>query len=180
MLDCSDCIKRRVCYPSSPLHDWCSQGIIAMSLQVAFICGGCCYAGYQKVLGKTLGIHTVSSSRFYETIKMMLKPTTDLLSEQCEIAKSGMKALDPDTIGSFVKAVTVADGCWMTRGFHSQNFTFHVRNYINRSMLFFKHLSQRGSDEVCDEPLYEGTSKSAEGYSAGLLFAQAKSECMNV
>ena len=94
-----------------------------MSLQVAFICSGCCYAGYQNVLGKTLGIHTVSSSRFYETIKIMLKPTKDLLSEQCEIAKLGMKALDPDAIGSCVKAVMVADGCWMTRGFQSK---FHV------------------------------------------------------
>ena len=64
--DCSDCIKRRVCYPSSPLHDWCSQGIIAMSLQVAFICGGCCYAGYQKdvplMWGSLTHAHTLTHS----------------------------------------------------------------------------------------------------------------------
>ena len=38
---------------------------------------------------------------------------------QCEVAKQEMKKAPPDEIGSWQRAVTVADGAWMTRGHHS-------------------------------------------------------------
>ena len=84
-----------------------------------------------------------------------------------------MKAAPSSEVGSWEKAVTEADGAWMTRGFHSQNFTYHVRDYTRNSILYYLHLSQRG-----DDPLYMGTSKSCEGYAAGKLFKQMKDDGM--
>ena len=94
------------------------------------------------------------------------------LDEQFELGKKEMKPAPQDEIGSWKKAVTVADGAWMTRGFHSQNFTFHVRDYIRKSVLYYLHLCQRGKDNVCAEPLYQGTSKSCEGAAASVVFRQ--------
>ena len=50
----------------------------------------------------------------------------------------------------------------MTRGHHSQNFTFHVHDYMNSSVLYYKHLCQR----------YEGTSM--EGAAARDIFTKIK------
>lgn len=84
------------------------------------------------------------------------------------------------TIGSWRRAVTTADGCWMTRGHFSQNFTFIIKDYLTNGLLFYGHLCMRGSDDIVDEPLYPGTSKSAEGHMASLLFQRARDEGVNV
>ena len=88
-----------------------------------------------------------------------------------------MKDAPSDSIGSWKKAVTVADGAWMTRGYHSQNFTFHVRDYTRGSILYYQHLCQRGGDK---NELYQGTSKSCEGYAAGKVFQKMHEEGMLV
>ena len=87
-----------------------------------------------------------------------------------------MKDTPSHQIGSWDRAVTVADGAWMTRGHHSQNFTFHVRDYINNSVFYYKHLCQRGKGG----PLYEGTSASMEGAAAKEIFAKMKEDGMKV
>ena len=38
------------------------------------------------------------------------------------------------------------------------------------------HLCMRGSDDLVEDPLHPGTSKSAEGYAAEKVFAKAKEE----
>ena len=68
----------------------------------------------------------------------------------------------------------------MTRGFHSKNATFSIRNYFNGALLYRKHLCQRGRDDVVKEELYQGTSRGAEGYGARQLFKKAKEEGMNI
>ena len=78
------------------------------------------------------------------------------------------------------KAVTVADGTWQTRGWHSKNATFTIRNYLNGALLYYHHLCQKGRDEVIKEELYKGTSKSSEGYAARATFHRAKEEGMQV
>ena len=55
-----------------------------------------------------------------------------------------MKRAPSCKIGSWDRAVTVADGAWMTRGHCSQNFTFQVRDYVRNYGLYYKHYSQRG------------------------------------
>ena len=84
----------------------------------------------------------------------------------CEGAKDDMRCMDQLELGSWSRAVTSADGTWMTRGFHSRNATFSIRNYFNGALLYRKHLCQSGRDKIVKEELYQGTSKSAEGYAA--------------
>ncbi len=68
----------------------------------------------------------------------------------------------------------------MTRGKHSKNFTFSVRNYKTGALLIRIHLCQKGKDRIIKEPLHEGTSKAAEGYAARLAFAELKKRGINV
>lgn len=85
--------------------------------------------------------------------------------------------MNQDELGSWSRAVTSADGAWMTRGHHSKNFTFSIRNY---SLLYRKHLCQKGRDTLINEELYQGTFKGAEGYAARLTFKKAKEEGINI
>ena len=47
-------------------------------------------------------------------------------------------------------------------------------------MLYYHHLSQKGSDDVVEGGLYPGTSKSAEGYAASITLQRAKEDGMEV
>ena len=67
------------------------------------------------------------------------------------------------------------DGMWMTRGFHSKNATFSVRNYMSGALLYYMHLCQQGRVEV---ELYQGTSKAADGYGARLTMERVKEGCI--
>ena len=91
-----------------------------------------------------------------------------------------MKAKNYHELGSWKRAVTTADGTWQTRGWHSKNATFSIRNYWNGALLYYHHLCQKGSDDVVESGLYPGTSKSAEGYAASITFQRAKEEGMDV
>ena len=86
-----------------------------------------------------------------------------------------MKKLEEGKLGSWKQAVTV--GTWQTRGWHSKNATFSIGNYFSGALLYYKHLCQKGRDSIIQEELYEGTSKSAEGYGAPIIFGKAKEEC---
>ena len=97
-----------------------------------------------------------------------------------EEAKADMKTMDQSQLGSWSRGVTSADGTWMTRGYHSKNATFSIRNYLNGAILYYAHLSQKGRDKVIQEELYQGTSKSAEGYGARLTLRKAKEEGLRI
>ncbi len=58
--------------------------------------------------------------------------------------------------------------------------TFSVRNYLIGALLYYEHLCQCGRDDVVQGELYQGTSKSSEGYAAHLTFQRAKDEGMIV
>ena len=112
---------------------------------------------------------------------MVLWPSLkSMVDEQCELAKQKMKEKPAAEFGSFQNAVTTADGAWLTRGHHSQNFTYKVRDYMTSALLYYQHLCQRGKDNLCEDGLYKGTSKFAEGYGTSLVFGRAKEEGMNV
>ncbi len=91
-----------------------------------------------------------------------------------------MKDKKEDELGLWTHAVTVADGTWQTRGWHSKNATFTIRNYQNWALLYYHHLCQKGSDTVIQEDLYKGTSKSAEGFAARKTIQRAKEEGMRI
>ena len=171
------CGTRNVCLPCSEPYKDSQQSVLSVSLQIAFICSGANYAQYEKVLG-SLGMHPVSDQMFYEIIQVLYAPVKTLLDSQCELGKREMQSAPTDQIGSWNRAVTVGDGVWQTRGHHSQNFTFHIRDHVRNSVLYYLHLCQRGKDSMCEEPLYEGTSGSCEGVGAGRLFSQMHKEGM--
>ena len=102
-----------------------------------------------------------------------------MVDRTCEEAKTEMKTINQNELGSWNRAVTSADGAWMTRGHHSKNFTFSIRNYTG-ALLYQKHLCQRGRDTSINEKLYQGTSKVVEGYAARLTFNKAKEEGINI
>ena len=76
--------------------------------------------------------------------------------------------MDQSQLGSWSRAVTTADGTWMTRGFHSRKFTFSVRNYFNGFTT---------DTSIVKEELYQDTAK---GYAANCTFSEAKKEGMNI
>ena len=100
------------------------------------------------------------------TYLRMFPVVQEMVDRMCEEAKTEMKTMNQDELGSWSRAVTSADGAWMTRGHHSKNFTFSIRHYYTGALLYRKHLCQKGRDTLINEELYQGTSKGAEGYAA--------------
>ena len=177
---CNGCAsKDALLETSSNFQDQASSSI-SMCVQVAFIVAGCTHAVYHRALKLALGIQAVCMKTFLKTIETMYPVVKEILDEVCEIAKKAMKEMNQDELGSWQNAVTTADGVWHTRGWHSKNATFTIRNYLTGALLYYHHLCQKGRDGVVQEGLYEGTSKSAEGFAARLMFKKAKEEGMQI
>lgn len=47
-------------------------------------------------------------------------------------------------------------------------------------LLYYGHLSMRGADRICNEDLWQGTAKAAEGHLVQLLWAKARQEGLKV
>ena len=103
-----------------------------MSVQVAFIVAGCTHTTYYKTLKHALGIDAVQWTIFQSTIKQMLYKIQ--LTECVKIKQ--IKTMNQDEFGSWSRAVTSADGAWMTHGHHSKNFTFSIHNYYTGALLY--------------------------------------------
>ena len=165
---------------SANLQQLGNTNALSMCVQVAFIIAGSTHARYYKTLKHALGIQAVSAPVFMNTLHALHPVVESMLDKICEDAKQEMRDKKEDELGSWKKAVTVADGTWQTRGWHSKNATFTIRNYLNGALLYYHHLCQKGRDEVIKEELYKGTSKSSEGYAARATFHRAKEEGMQV
>ena len=177
---CSVCAVKSAVFESSVKYPLGNMSNISMSVQVAFILAGCTHATYYKTLRRALGIKAVNERVFMRTIELMYPVVKAMLDEVCEVAKQEMKEKGEEELGSWKHAVTTADGMWQTRGWHSKNATFTIRNYLNGALLYYHHLCQKGRDKVIQEELYLGTSKSAEGFAARVTFARAREEGMQV
>ena len=174
---CSKCCKRKVTFHTSSNN---LTGIpnLSLSLRVACIAAGCQYATYEKIFMRYLGMHVVNQKQFYQTLEIMAPYVESILKEQCEEAKQEMKSMPQGDVGSWSRAVTVGDGVWLTRGSHSRNASYTVRNYITGALLYYTHMCQSGKDTVTSEPVFKGTSKSAEGIGASESFKKAHGEGM--
>lgn len=177
---CDGCSMNPVVFDTKEQDKNKNTNAVSMSVQVAFIVAGSTHAVYYKTLKHALGINAVSMDIFMGTIYYMYPVVKSILDEICEAAKQEMKDKNDDELGSWKCAVTVADGTWQTRGWHSKNATFTIRNYQNGALLYYHHVCQKGRDRVIKEELYKGTSKSAEGYAARITFKKAKEEGMEV
>lgn len=127
---------------------------------MAFIVAGCTHATYCKVLRYALGIDAVGANAFMSTIVMMYPVVKQLVDDMCEAAKNDMKAVDQTQLGSWSRAVTSADGTWMTRGYHSKNATFSIHDYLTGALLYYVHLCQKGRDKVIQAMLVGPTKNS--------------------
>ena len=177
---CDGCGISTACFGSSFKSEPLGTSEIGVAIQVAFIISGCMHATYWKVLKLSLGIDAVHFNTFYSTITRMYLVVKQMVAEMCEEAKEEMKTMDEHTLGSWKQAVTSADAAWMTRGRHSKNGTFSVRNYYNGALLYYKHLCQHGRDNIVKGELYKGTSKSMEGFAVQEVMNQAKEEGMKL
>ena len=177
---CNGCVSQTAIFETSSKYELGSTNKISIAVQVAFIISGCTHITYYKTLKHALGIDAVKWRDFYSTIAMLYPIVKLMVDRMCEDAKNDMRHMDESELGSWSRAVTSADGTLMTRGHHSKNATFSIRNYFNGALLYRKHLCQRGKDNIVKEELYQGTSKGAEGYAARLTFKKAKEEGMNI
>ena len=176
--NCDGCRGQELTLDTCKVQEDGRNSEITRALHVAFIISGCTFTTYTKVLRYLLGIQSTYDDRFQETIRIMHPVVKEMVDEMCTEAREAMKQMEPEELGSWERAVTVADGAWMTRGHHSKNFTFSIRNYFTSELLFRKHLCQKGG--VNKDDLYKGTSKGAEGYAARILFQQAKEQGMKL
>ena len=144
---------------------------VGVAVQVV---AGCTRAIYCRVLKHALRIDAVGADAFMSTIIQMYPVVKQLVDEMCEEAKSDMKGMDQTQLGSWSRAVTTA---WMTRGYHSKNATFSIRNYLTRALMYYVHLCWKGRDKVIQEELYRGTSKA---YRAQLALKKEKEEGLRI
>eukprot|EP00058_Branchiostoma_floridae_P024370 XP_002609860.1 hypothetical protein BRAFLDRAFT_90776 [Branchiostoma floridae] len=172
---CSGCSMPGINFDSSTYVESSRRHQVSLALCLAMLVSGNTYAGYNKVLGQALGLETLNKKNFQTVIHAVYPITRKLVHEHCEAAKTEMRDLPAEELGSAKRAVTQADGTWGTRGFHSKNCTVTVRNSMNNSLLYVAHLCMKGKDKVADEdfPLYKGTSKSGEGVGLEMLWEQA-------
>ena len=78
----------------------------------------------------------VSARQFYTTLELMYPHVQNMVDEQCPLAKQKMKEKPSAELGCFQNPVTTADGAWLTRVHHSQNFTYQVRDYLTGALLY--------------------------------------------
>ena len=175
-LSCDGCTSHNLIFNTSTFVQDSRRYVASLSVALAFLLTGHVHSGYHRTLGHGLGIPSLHRNTFYTVVKDAYVNIQRMLQELCERAKAEMKAMPAQELGSWQNAVTTADGCWLTRGHFSQNFTFIVKNYLKNTILWYGHLCMRGTDNVVEEPLYPGTAKSAEGHLAGKLFQQAREE----
>ena len=176
---CSSCGGREVNFNSSSQRENGSPALSA-ALQVAFICAGASYAQYKRVLRHIFGMQCVSDNTFYRTIEKMYGHVKNILDDICLEARQQMKDMDQNKLGSWSRAVTCADAVWLTRGHYSRNCTFTVRNNMTGALLYYYHICQKGKDKLCNENVYKGTSKSAEGFGADHVFSLMDEDGINV
>lgn len=177
---CNGCWTAEIGYQSSQLAAESRRHLVSLALSLAFFISGHNYASYRKTLGKGLGLGVLSDKPFIEIIDLAYPHIKGILNEMCEREKDYMKALPDGQLGSWSRGVTTCDGCWQIRGHFSQNCTFIIKNYLTGGLLYYGHLSMRGADNICNEELWQGTSKAAEGHLAQVLWGKAKEEGLKV
>ena len=154
------------------------RNCVSLALGLCFLIWGHGYPIYHKILRLGLGMEALSQKTILKIIKIAHPCVKSILDGICEQGKNEMKAKNPLELGSWQRAVTTSDGCWLIRGHHSQCCTFVIINFLTGCTLYYGHACMRGSNNICDSKLWEGTAKAAEGHLAQVCFSQADKEKM--
>ena len=139
------------------------EQLLVLPLLSPFFISGHGFAKFDKTLRQFLGISYLSKNRYYDVIKLVYPAITDVLDGMCTEEQDRMKAILPEEIGSWKKAVVTSDGVWHTRGHFSINGSFIIKNYLTGGLLWYGHKCMRGGDDIIEDELYAGTAKSMEG-----------------
>ena len=111
---------------------------------VAFLASGMTYSNnYSRTLKSFLSIQAFSYQPFLDMIAGIQPHVQAMLDSMCDAAKTEMKEMVSGEIGSWKRAVTTADGCWLTRGYHSRNTTFTICNYMTGAVLYVTIYAKR-------------------------------------
>ena len=121
-----------------------TKDIVSKCVQVAFIVAGSTHMGYYKTLKHALDIDVVCPNAFMDTICTMYPVVKSMLDEMCESAKQEMKGKKEDELGSWKRAVTVADGTWQRRGWHSKYAMFTIRTGLSSIII----ISAKGAEMI--------------------------------
>ena len=131
LFSCNGCWQETINYQSSYLAQESRRQLVSLALSLAFFISGHGYGSYRKMMGRGLGLGVISDKPFLDVINLAFPHIRDILDEMCEQEKEYMKALPPDQLGSWSRAVTTCDGCWQIRGHFSQNCTFVVKKLFD-------------------------------------------------
>ena len=176
MFRCSDCKSKLEFHSSSRIGDtWRLQ--VPTLLLLSSLLGGFYFAGYERQMSMLIGDNTVSPQTWQTFLRWVQPMVKQLLDSQIAAAHEEMKKMDPETLGSFQRAVTTSDGAWHHRGFHSGNASYVVINYFNKALLKYGHVSMRAKNA---EDRWQGTAKGAEGHLAEECFSALKKAGMKV
>lgn len=126
---------------------------VSLTLGLCFLIWGHGYPIYYKVLRLGLGMETIAYKNFFNIIRIAYPFVKSILDEICEMGKSEMEAKDPLELGSWQRAVTTSDGCWLIRGHHSQCCTFVIINFFLGCTLYYGHACMRGTNNICDSDI---------------------------
>ena len=120
----------------------------------------------------SLGLDTVDFSAFYLTIERIYPVVKQMVDEMCEEAKEEMKTMDEHTFGSWKQAVTLDKSRRSMDDKWPPLQKWHIQCL---QLLYYKHLCERGRDNIVEGELYKGTSKSImEGFAAREVMHQAR------
>ena len=176
---CSGCCGDIIHYSSSQVAITSNRrNCVSLVLALCFLVWGNGYPAYHKVMRLGLGTDVLAKSNFNKVIEIAHPHVKYILDRMCESGKAVMKEKYPNFLGSWKRAVTTSDGCWLIRSFHSQCCTFVIVDFISGAILYYGHLCTRGSNNICDSDLWEGTAKASEGHLAHVCFSKAKEEGM--
>ena len=124
------------------------RNCVSLALGLCFLIWGHGYPIYHKVLRLGLGLQTLAYKNFFHIIRIAHPFVKTVLDEICEMGKNEMKMKNPSELGSWKKAVTTSDGCWLIRGHHSQCCTFVVINFLTGCTLYYHY-----ETEICENPM---------------------------
>lgn len=177
---CSGCKIRSLAFQGSSFVEGSKRTVVGLALGVAFFLTGHCYANFERTLKQCLCISCISKNRFYDIIKLAYPHIKAIFYEICSEEKERMKELPDVDLGSWKRAVVTSDGVWQTRGHFSKNGSFVIKNYMTGGLLWYGHKCMRGNDNIVEEDLFEGTSKSMEGVLSDECYEQAQIEGCSV
>jgi hypothetical protein len=116
---------------------------VSLALCLAFFISGNGYASYRKTFGRGLGLGIVSEKPFLQVIDFAFPVIKEILDEVCDDVKHQMKQIPPDSLGSWSRAVTTCDGCWLIRGYFRQNCTFIIKNSHRWPFILWPPVNER-------------------------------------